>query len=96
MAAFPDEVYDRPMLLALLKMRELQLRQFAAPQSATEQYGKNGSIALSFERVGRGRLKKSTRFLGREPSRTPSFLTPFTRRTPAASSGLSRPASAAS
>ena len=56
MAAFPDEVYDGPMLLALLKMRELQLCQFTAPQSATEQYGENGSITFSFERVGRRRL----------------------------------------
>ena len=56
MAAFPDEVYDRPMLLALLKIRELQLCQFSAPQSATEQYGENGSITFSFERVRRGSL----------------------------------------
>jgi len=56
MAAFPDEVYDGPMLLALLKMRELQLCQFTVPQFATEQYGENGAIAFSFERVGRRRL----------------------------------------
>jgi predicted ATPase len=34
--------------------------------------------------------------LSQLPSRTPSFLAPFTRRMPAASSGLSRPVSAAS
>jgi hypothetical protein len=56
MAAFADEVYDGPMLLALLKVREVQFCQFTAPQSATEQYGENGAIALSFERVGRRRL----------------------------------------
>jgi hypothetical protein len=56
MAAFADEVYDGPMLLSLLKMRELQLCQFTAPQSATEQYGENGAITFSFERVRRRRL----------------------------------------
>jgi hypothetical protein len=28
---FPDEINNRPMLLALLQMRELQISQFAAP-----------------------------------------------------------------
>jgi hypothetical protein len=56
MAAFADEVYDRPVLLASLQMRELQICQFTAPQSATEQYGENGTIALSLESVSRRRL----------------------------------------
>jgi len=39
MAAFADEINDRPMLLALLQMGELQISLFAAPQSATKQHG---------------------------------------------------------
>ncbi len=31
MAPFADEVNNRPMLLALLQMGELQISQFAAP-----------------------------------------------------------------
>ena len=51
MAAFANEINDRPMLLALLQMRELQISQFAAPQSAPKQHGENGAIALPFESV---------------------------------------------
>ena len=93
MTAFADEVYDGPMLLALLKMRELELCQFTAPQSATKQHGENGAIAFPVESVSRGDRKnrRASSAVSQFPSRTPSFLTPFTRRTPAASSGLSRP-----
>jgi hypothetical protein len=51
MAAFADKINDRPMLLALLQMRELQISEFAAPQSATKQHGENGAVALTFEGV---------------------------------------------
>jgi hypothetical protein len=54
MAAFADEINDRPMLLPLLKMRELQISQFAAAQSATEQHGENRAVTLAFESVCRG------------------------------------------
>jgi hypothetical protein len=53
MAAFADEINDRPMFLALLQMSELKICQFAAAQSAAKQHGENGAITLPFESVCR-------------------------------------------
>ena len=46
MAAFADEINDRPMLLALLQMRELQVSQLATSESATLQYNENDTNVL--------------------------------------------------
>ncbi|UWZ86856.1 hypothetical protein [Occallatibacter riparius] len=53
MAAFADEINNRPMLLAQLQIRELRISQFGALQSAAKQHGEYGAIALSFESVSR-------------------------------------------
>jgi hypothetical protein len=44
MAALADEINDRPMLLALLQLRELQISQLAAAESATKQNGENRAM----------------------------------------------------
>jgi len=48
-------------------MREVQISQFAASESATQQYGENRTVPLSFECVRGRRLPEATSFLGREP-----------------------------
>ena len=55
------------MFLALLQMREVQISQFAAAESAAQQHGENRAVPLSFERVRGRRLPEATAFLGREP-----------------------------
>src|ERR1035441_8676624 len=50
-SAFAYQIDDCPMVLALLYMRELQVGQFAAPQTAAKQDGENCPVPLAFERV---------------------------------------------
>ena len=45
---------------------------------------------------GSANKRRASSAVSQFPRRTPSFLTPLTRRMPAANSGLSKPASAAS
>jgi hypothetical protein len=61
-----------------------------------EGYSRQHDIVL-LARSGRSRLFSDQRCEGYQlPERNPSCLTPFTRLIPAASSGLNKPASAAS
>ena len=53
-------------------------------------------LPLSVLASGACQSRRASSAVSQFPSLTPSFLTPFTRRMPAASSGLSKPASAAS
>src|SRR6516164_7926528 len=65
-------------------MREVQISQFAAAESAAQQHGKNRTVPHSFERIRGGRLPEATGFLGREPVPKPhaqlfgTFHTPDT------------------
>jgi hypothetical protein len=52
-------------------MREVQISQFAAAESAAQQHGENGTVSLSFGRVRGRRLPEATGFLGREPVAKP-------------------------
>ena len=88
----------RPVVLALLQVREFQIGQFASPESATKQYSEYRAVPVSFQRVRRGRLPEATSFLGREPvseSHAQLFDTLHASDS-SRSSGLSKPASAAS
>ena len=60
-------------------MRELQVGQLAAAESAAQQHGENRTVAHSFERVRNRRLPQATGFLGREPvpKPHPQFLGTF-------------------
>ena len=60
-------------------MREVQISQFAAAESAAQQHGENRTVPLSFERVWGRRLPEATGFLAvsQFPSLTPNFLAPF-------------------
>ena len=98
-AAFADEINDGPVLFALLQMHEVQISQFAPSESTAKQDSENCTVPFPLQSVRRRRLPEPTgasSAVSQFPSLTPSFLAPFTRRIPAASSGLSRPASAAS
>jgi hypothetical protein len=97
-AAFANQINYGPVFFALLQVREFQIGQFAAAESTAQQYGEDRTIPRSFECVRRRRLPEATCFVSREPVSKPhaELFAPFTRRIPAASSGLSRPASAAS
>jgi hypothetical protein len=46
-SAFAYQIDDCPMALTLLYMSELQIRQFAAPQTTAKQDGKNCPVSLS-------------------------------------------------
>ena len=50
-SAFADEIHDGPMFFALLQMCELQIGQFASPESAAKQGGENCPVPFTFERV---------------------------------------------
>jgi hypothetical protein len=47
-ATFSDEIHYRPMILAALQMVEREFRQFASPQSATQQDCQHGSVPFTF------------------------------------------------
>ena len=57
-------------------MREVQISQFAATESAAKQHGENRTVPLSFERVRGRRLPEATGFLGREPIPKPHTQLP--------------------
>src|SRR5271157_4862741 len=48
-------------------MREVQISQFAAAESAAQQHGENRPVPFPLERVWGRRLPEATGFLGREP-----------------------------
>ena len=80
--------------------RDIRKSAGVAPsQSASDQRGQNGVVPFTTERIPI-RTLASSRLLcsavSQFPTRTPIRRTPWTRRIPAASSGLSRPESVAS
>jgi hypothetical protein len=54
MSALTEQVNNGPVIVSLLKVRQLQADQLGAPQAAAQQDGQNGmvSFALRFARVG--------------------------------------------
>ena len=74
LAAFADQISYRRTFLTLLQMREVQVRQFAASESAAQQHGENCTIPLSSERVGAGNCQKR-----RASSAVSQFPTPHTQ-----------------
>jgi hypothetical protein len=55
MTSFSEQVNNGPVIVSLLKVRQLQTDQLGTPQAAAQQDGKNGmvSFALRFGPVGR-------------------------------------------
>jgi hypothetical protein len=91
MPTLADEVDYGPVLFALLEMPEIQVSQFSPSEPASKQDRKDRSVSLTLYRIPVRRLPQpaSPSAVSHFPSLTPSFLTLFTRRMPAANSGLS-------
>src|SRR3954451_17324552 len=87
-----------PMLIALLEVLEGEPRCFRASQSAAEQNRQDSVVSLAANGVPIGTPQQglACSAVSQLPRRTPRRLAPFTRRMLAASSGLSKPTSAAS
>src|SRR5262245_60871758 len=83
------------MIFTTLKVVESEVSQRPPSKTAAEQDGNNRAVSLAFERFSVHNARASLAD-NQFPSRIPSFFAPLTRRIPAASSGLSKPASAAS
>src|SRR5271167_1184887 len=66
-SAFAYQIDDCPMVLAPLYMGELQVSQFAAPQTAAKQDGENCPVPLAFERVRVRRLPEFAGLVSGEP-----------------------------
>jgi hypothetical protein len=97
-ATLADQINHCPVPLAHLDVVQLQANQFRPSKATTEQHGQHRIIALGPHSVSPCSLEHFRTLLCAQPmpDRNPSCLTPLTRLIPAANSGLSRPASAAS
>jgi len=92
------EVYDCPTPFALLQVAERQLGEFMATETAGQQDGEQSPITFALQSLPVWCLPECMpcSAVSQLPSLTPSFLTPLTRRIPAAKSALRRPQSEAS
>jgi hypothetical protein len=64
---FTDQVDNAPPAIAHLDMLHRQIRQFGAPQSASEQSGEHGAVAQSFLRANVGRVQEGLGLAQRQP-----------------------------
>ena len=99
MTSFADQVHDRPVVVALLQIRDVQLDGLVPAQTAqATRIANSARSRLPFMVSGSGASSSVTAWSGRSqlPSRAPIFLTPLTRRIPAARSAVRRPQSEAS
>jgi hypothetical protein len=94
-SGFSMKVNNHPVVFSELNRHGRKGKEFAAPQSATNQKSKNGVVAFTSKTITMGFQQQRAALIGM-PRRTPIRRTPLTRRMPAASSGLSKPESVAS
>ena len=97
-ATFADHVGDYPMFFALLEAVDSQPGYFR-PSKTTSQENSNHRVVPSAAQttlVEDGKEGLPCAAVNQLPIRIPCFFTPFTRRIPAARSGLNSPESAAS
>src|SRR6059036_237405 len=66
-AAFSDEIYDRPTILTPLKVVETEISKFTSSKTAAEQNGNDRSVAFALERFGVRRLPQFTSLLCGQP-----------------------------
>ena len=90
MPTLADEVDYGPVFLPLLQKPVLQIGQLTPPEPASEQDRKDRTVSFALQslRVGRCHSRRASCAVSHLPSLMPIFLTPFTRRIPAAISGL--------
>ena len=79
MSTFPDEIDNRPAILAPLKMVETGVGQFTSAKTATKQDGNYRSVALSPEGFGIRREPEIASFFRGQPISQPNaeFLDAF-------------------
>lgn len=96
--ALPFRSMDRPVFLTLLDVAKLQIHRLVSPNGIREENCEEARSRLPLSGWPSGACQRPRDCSGvnQLPARTPSFLTPLTRRMPAARSGLRRPQSAAS
>jgi len=85
-AAFADQIDYGPMFLALLQMREVQVGQFAAAESAAKQHRKNRTVPFALEGAGIRCPPQAPGFVSREPIPKPDAQLLHAFHTPDASS----------
>ena len=98
MPRLPVKIHDGPVCLTLLNVSHLWRNSFVTAETTGEQHGQQCSIPFAFQTILVGSLPEAEACstVSQFPTRMPSFFTLFTRRIPAARSGLSSPQSAAS
>jgi hypothetical protein len=98
MTTLTEQVNDGPVIVSLLKVRQLQTDQLGTPEATAQQECQDGMISFAFCAllVRASRSLRPCAQVSQFPSRVPSFFTPFTRLMVAARSGLSKPLSEAS
>lgn len=96
--AFPHQIDDRHVLLPLLRMRDVQISQFAPSRTAAKQPARiaRSYLPLRVLLLAACQNRRASSAVSQFPSLKPKFSAPIRRRLPAASSGLSEPTSAAS
>src|SRR5207247_10727674 len=97
MASLSDQICNHPMFFAQLNRLHRQREQFTPPKATSNQHREHRSVALVAESIARA-LQQPLALLSGKPisDSYPQSTNSFTRRMPAANSGLSRPESAAS
>jgi hypothetical protein len=97
MAGLADQVNDCPVILPLLNIAKRQGDDLRPSQSKAEEERDDCGVALLAKCLGSGSREElsapPSAALSQLPTRRPSCGTPFTRRMPATSSGLSNPVS---
>ena len=95
---FAAEVRKNPVILPLQETSEMQRGQLRAPESAAQKNSDHCVVTLATKTVPIEHARRPLALERGQPvSKTDSMLfAPFTRRIPAARSGLSKPQSAAS
>lgn len=96
--SFPNEVNYGPMIFAALNMVKGQINEFSSTEPTPRRTARMARSLLPFTlcMFGSCHKERASSTVNQFPSRMPSFFAPFTRRMPAASSGLRSPVSAAS
>jgi hypothetical protein len=96
MAAFSNQIHNRPVILPLLQMVEPEGYRLMSPEAASQEECKQSPVTFVLEPIPSWRPPKSDRLIcvSQLPRRTPSFFKPLMRLMPAAASALKRPQSA--
>jgi hypothetical protein len=96
--AFANQIDDGPVAFPLLNIFQLQVNEFGSAKAASQEHSEDGAISFSAKSLGRWRIGQGSPLFCGEPVSEPDaeLFHSLKRLIPAASSGLSSPASDAS